>query len=364
MAIATAKSRLYLPPAPVGYTTTPTFTTTALVIDAINETAGFIVEAPKTGNIRKVLWGTRVVTTGATVDVRLETIDRTGTPAINSGTLWGTTTNGSQVVADGDDNATFLTQLTADAAVTQGDPIAVIIKNPGASAGTMQIAGLGDDSDMRYPYTLNNGAASTGAPIVGFEYSDGTYEPIDGAYPIAGTITTHTYGSGSTPDTIGFRYQLPYPHRVRGFWAWADFDGDATARLVTSAYHQANATGILASKSINNEDRMTTTAGIHKFMFPTSVEQAASTNYRLIVEPGATTIALYDFSMLSLASMDAWLGDEFHLTTAKDPTQDSDWTNYNSGTFRMLFGGLILDGFDDGAGGGSVSRGGFIIGGG
>jgi hypothetical protein len=351
VAFATAKPRLYLPSPPSSHSSLPNFSTTTLLLDASDETAVFIVEAPKSGNIRKVLWGTRTVTTGATIDVRIETLNRTGTPAINSGTLWGTTTNGSQVVADGDDNTTFVTQLTADAAVTQGDPIAVVIKNPTASPGTMQIAGLADDADLAYPYCLLNGAAAAAAPVVALEYSDGSYEPIEGAWPIASTITATVFSSASTPDTIGFRYQLPYPHRLRGFWLWADLDGDATARVVTSAYHQANATGILVSKTLNNEDRETASPGVQKFIFPSSIEQSASTNYRCIIEPGGTNLTLYDMSLHSLAAMDAWLGDEFHLTTAKDPTGDGDWTNYNSGTFRMLFGGLILDGFSDGAGG-------------
>jgi len=60
-----------------------------------------------------------------------------------------------------------------------------------------------------------------------------------------------------------------------------------------------------------------------------------------------------DWNLPSLAAMDAHAGGRlFHLTTAKDPTGDGDWTNYNSGTFRKFFGGLVLDGFDDGAGSG------------
>ena len=114
MAIATSKARLYLPPPPVGMAGAPSFTTTALLLDAGDETVTFIVEAPKTGNIRKVLHGTRTVTVGTTLDIRLETLNRGATPAVASGTLWGTNTNGAQVVADGNDNVTFVTALTAD----------------------------------------------------------------------------------------------------------------------------------------------------------------------------------------------------------------------------------------------------------
>jgi len=64
------------------------------IIDAAGEKVAFIFEAPKTGTIDRLLFRTLGVTSGATVDVRLETIDASnGHP---SGTLWGTDTNGAQ----------------------------------------------------------------------------------------------------------------------------------------------------------------------------------------------------------------------------------------------------------------------------
>ena len=74
--------------------------------------------------------------------------------------------------------------------------------------------------------------------------------------------------------------------------------------------------------------------------------------------PKAPSRATRDARTDSLLSLDAWpLGGCF--TTAKDPTGNGDWTNYNSGTFRHPIGlGLIVGGFDTGAasGGGSRSR--------
>lgn len=348
--------KTYFPRIPSSTIGAPGFAT-ALVLDAGDETATMIVEAPKTGNIDAIYFGTRNVTTGATVDVRVETLDRTTTPAVNSGTLWGTNTNGAQVIADGDDNTGFTTVLTAVAAVTRGDPIAVVIKNPAVSPGNMQLAILSDGKDeLEFPYFLLNGVSSSGGAVVlGLRYDDGSFYPITGAYPIS-AITTTTYSSASTPDTIGQRFQFAAPVRVCGFWTWADFDGDLTVKLVSSDYHQANNTATLkVEKTINNEDRRSNGAFVQEFLFPTDVDLTAATNYRLIFEPGGTNITIYDMTFDSLAIMAGRDGGSaFHLTTAKDPTGDGDWTNYNSGTFRKLFGGLILCGVDDGAGAGGV----------
>jgi hypothetical protein len=44
-------------------------------------------------------------------------------------------------------------------------------------------------------------------------------------------------------------------------------------------------------------------------------------------------------------------------TTAKDPNDDTDWTNYNNGTdgYRFLWAGLLVTHLDDGAGSGGGS---------
>lgn len=331
----------------------PSFATANLLLDAIDETAVQLFDAPKTGNIDAVYFSTRTVTTGATLDIRLETLNRTATPAINSGTLWGTNTNGSQVVADANDNVGFTVVLTAVAAVTRGDPIALVIKNPAVSPGNLIIAAMSDDNGSGYPYALLNGVAafSMGA-VLGVRYDDGLFYPVRRAYPIS-AITTTTYSSASTPDTFGHRFQVPVARRVCGFWTWTDFDGDLTVKLVSSDYHQVNnAATLKVERTINNEDRISTAVHVCEWLFPTDVELSANTFYRLIFEPGATGISVYDMTFDSaalMAGIDA--GTDLHLTTAKDPTADGSWTNYNSGTFRRMFGGLIFNGIDSGGGG-------------
>lgn len=336
----------YFPRTPAGVATLPSFATSNPLIDAADEAAGWVVQAPKTGNIRKVGWGTRTVTTGCTVDVRVETVTA-GNP---SGTLWGTNTNGAQVVADANDNVGFLTTLTADAAVTKGQPIGVEVKNPPSSFCNMLIASLGDDTDLfvpgSYVYTGSWTKLAAGA-VIYFEYDDGTYAVIPGAMPIKDTITSTAMSTSTTPDNFGLRFKFPFPVRVVGYWLWADVDAAINVRLVTDAWHEANATGGLALDAVAGDREGATSQGLQLGIFDTSVDLAANTYYRLIVQQTTTTSStFYDYNILSLAAMNAAPGGaDFHLTLSKDPTADGSWTNYNSGTFRKPFMGLILSGF-------------------
>lgn len=323
--------------------------------------AWFVVQAPKTGNIRKVRWGTRTVTTGGTMDVRIETVDAaTGHP---SGTLWGTNTNGSQVVANGDDNVWFTTTLTADAAVTLGDTIAVGVKTPAGTNLNVLTAWNLQSINSKFPYfRFFNGTSwagtGSGYPMLMLEYDDGSYAPIAGCYP-AGNVTTHTVSTATTPDVVGVRFQVPWPCRVRGAWAMLDPDGDCALRLVSTAYNQGAGTGILATATLDKDIRDGTAVGVHLVEFATPVILAAATWYRLIAEPTSATSVTgpHDVDVPSAAGLNAW-AQNWHLTTAKDPTADGDWTNFNSGTFRIpALMGLVIDGFDDAATvAGGVSR--------
>lgn len=362
MAFANLNGSAWFPRLPNAVATQPSSGLT-VNLDASGEGIALMCTAPKTGSIRKIICRTNTVTGAGTFTARLKEIDRSATPAIPHATnLSHVNATGDQAVITSDDNTTFAVQLTADAAVTKGDRLCVeLIITTLGTLTSLRFVSLDDERNSLsgwYPYTLQNTGGSYTVPVVNlsvsFEYSDGTIAPTVGVYPQSGDITTTTFGSGSTPDTIGQRFQFAMPVRVGGFWLWCDADDAFTVRLVTTTYHQANATGILTSYSVNTQDRSTNGAGILQFPFVADIDLDANTNYRLLIEPGATGVTVYDQAFGSLAQMDASeLGSKFHLTTAKDPTGDGSWTNHNSGTFRQLYCGLLLKGFSDGAGGGN-----------
>jgi hypothetical protein len=364
MAVQDVLGDILFPPPPIGSLATYNFSSGA-VIDAASEAGGTIFQIPKTGNVRKVHWGTRTVTTGATLDVRLEGID--ATTGLPDGSLVGATTNGSQVVANADDNTLFATTLTADAAVTRGQKVALVISNPPASFGNMVLCAYQFGHESQLPYNALRQASWSKAIsnfILAFalEYDDGSVVPITGIVPPSTTFNTYTVSTATTPDVVGIRFQLPLAARVIGGWTWIDDDGDYILKLVSTAYNQGAGTGILASVAMDKDIRRQTSSALALHYFTAAVDLAAATNYRLVVEPSsATSLSFFDLQAPSLAVLDAWHGGRnIHTTTAKDPTADGDWTNHNSGTFRRPFMGLIIAGFDDAsgavAGGSSRSR--------
>jgi len=212
----------------------PTFN--SYTLDADGEKLAFIMHAPKTGTISKVCFRTGTVTTGATVDVRLETVDATtGDP---TGTLLGTNSNGAQVIADANDNVFFTTALTTGVAVTKGDLMAVVIVVPtGANLALVDLADDSGSSGPIFPYSTQFAAAAwtksaTGSGIIcALEYNDGSYAYQPLMWPLSAT-QTDTFNNSSSPDERGNKLSLPFPARVTGFWVWVDIDGDAD--IVTS----------------------------------------------------------------------------------------------------------------------------------
>lgn len=351
MAIQIIKGPFMIPHPPSQVGNAPSYS--SLLIDAVGEKVGAIVTAPKTGNIARFGFCLGNTVTGSTVDCRVETV--TGTPGVPSGTLWGTNTNGAVVIAAGDDNTSKLATLTAAAAVTKGDVIALVVDQ---SDGNTNVHCFGDENP-HLPYSLAHSAVAWfiqtfRAPCVWVEYDDNTVLPCFGCYPFH-LINSATINTGSTPDVVGMRFQLPFPARITGAWCWIELDGDATVKLVSTAYHQVNGTGILASKALSNSNRATTGPGLFYVDFTATYDIAANTDYRLIIEPSTTTnMVVYNGSCSSLLQMDGYPGGSlWPYTSAKDPTADGSWTNYNNGVdgYRRLLGGLLFEGFGDDAGG-------------
>ena len=349
MTIQTVSGGMWFPRPPAA-STAPGFSTTALVIDASGEKAAFIVRGLKAGNIDAILWRTGTVTTGGTVDVRLETVDATtGDP---TGTLWGTTTNGAEVIADGDDNVVKITSLTLDAAITADDVVAVVIVRDGV-AGNMQIVGFPDDSIWYQPYadlfTAAWAKVANLSPVVGFRYDDGSYAFVPGCWPMS-TLATISVDSGATPDVYGNRITLPFPCRVAGWWFWADMDGDVAIKL-----YDTDGVSVLASDVLDLNMRPATNAGIFTGMFTSAVDLSTSGTYRLGLEPSsATALTVYSFTVAAAAVMDAFEGGQLiYQTTAKDPTGTGSWTDT---TTARMFMGLIVSGFGDDTGGAGGNR--------
>jgi hypothetical protein len=332
------------------FTVGPSFS--SILLNTSSDRAGSVFRIPKAGNVRKIGFATRTVTTGATVDVRLETVDlATGTP---SGTLWGTNTNGSQVINSSDDNVWLTTTLTADAAVSMGDLIALSINNAGS--GNWNLAASADWADARGVYNLRFTSSAwtkqaSQAPILALEYDDGSYFPIEGVFPYV-ALTHTSFGSTSSPDERGLRFKFPFPVRVRGCWAYIDPDNDFRIKL-----YDTDGSSTLINILIDKDALGSNAEAFFAFTFTSIVELQRDNYYRLSVVPeSATTMELGGVTVNSLALMDALKsGPNFHLTTRTDAGSWSETTT------QRPYMGVILDAFDDGVGNIVIPRRGGVL---
>jgi hypothetical protein len=320
---------------------------TSILLDAADEKAAFIFLAPKTGSIRKLGFRTNTVTTGATVDVRLETVNAsTGEP---TGTLAGTNTNVALVIGNGDDNTWFTVTLTADAAVTFGDPLALVIVNPSGTPGTLNIAnGYGANQSMALPYVALFTASwtKTASSMIPFyvEYSDGSTLNAGGA-PISAQSAV-TFNSGSVVDERSLYFQIPFPAKLGAvellITGWT---GDAEVIL-----YDSDGTTPLGTISVDQSVTRGATATFMRLRFSAAITLAASTNYRLALKPTSTSdVIWYETVYDSTAIMNSVDGGaNFHLSTRVDAG------SWGQTTTRRPCVSLLFSAVDDGTGSGGV----------
>lgn len=322
----------------------PTIQTTNLVIDAASEQAAGVFQSPKTGTIDKICFRTGTVTTGATVDVRLETVSiTTGDP---SGTLFGTTTNASQVIADANDNVWFTVDIT-DVSTTKGDWMAITVVNSPSTPGNMQIANT-DGSAMNgaTPYidlftTVWAKAAFT--PCMAVEYTSASYAPLPGVIP-SDTVGQTTYASdNATQDETGILFQVPFPCRVTGIWLYSDIDAADDFDVVL--YDSSNT--VILTNSFDANVRRDALSNNQWLMFSSTAVLAINSNYRIIIKPTTTnalTVNWYTVKSSDVLGATSG-GANWYWTQRVDAGA---WTDTNT---KVMYIGLLLDGFDDAVGG-------------
>lgn len=311
-------------------TVDPVFST--LLLDAAGEKAAFVLQCPKTGNIHKLHFGVSFLVTSTSTDVRLETVDATtGDP---SGTLEGTNTNGTlAVVTDG----WHVITLTADAAVTKGDLVALVIAPSGTPSYRVNLSNAGGTTGI--PYTDHFAAAWTKGgipPCCALEYDDGSFAYMPGTIP-ATALNVHAISNATDPDEIALKFTLPHSCRVAGAWIMAERDGDVDLVL-----YDSDGSSVLESVSLDTNISGFNTGRLHLALFDTPVTLLANTAYFLSAKPSsATALDVYSFDVDTAAVLDQMAGGQaFHYREAVNGTWDAALTT------RRPFMGLIIDGID------------------
>jgi len=234
--------------------------------------------------------------------------------------------------------------------VVAGDLLGCVVDFSSFVAGdSIGISALSLSDSVFDTFYTANGVTGTYAkalnpPTLALKYNDGTYAEFPlGISPILTIVTHSTFNTGSTPDEIALRFKVPVSMRIVGAWVRADDEGDADIILYDVADN------ILASTSIDPNVRAQTGIGVSFVYFDTPITLLANTEYRLSVLPtSATNLIIYSFTLNSAALMAAVNGGVELYSSVR--TDAGAWTDDTA--IRPIMG-LVIDGIDVAAGGGS-----------
>lgn len=330
-------------------------TTGTLVIDAADERCAAIFQAPKAGSIDALRFRTGTVTTGATMTVGLYSLDTNGDPDIAGGAL-GTTT---LAVADADDNKWMTATLGTAVTVTEGQILSMVVSQPGASAGNMQIATMANLRDTSWAGEAPYGDLYTTAwakqglqrPFmsVGYTSSGGTYPTwIRGPfYPGDGTVVASlAFNNGSAQTEYGNIIIPRRKIRVCGMWAYMVHGTAADFYFKLYSAPLGTPVAECATPLIDGAFSSNLSGGIHLWRFTSKLVLEVGTKYAFTVLPStANNVTLYKTVANAAADMANIEGGSdiygCYRTTAA----------FTEETTTRYVMGLWIDQGDDGAGG-------------
>lgn len=326
---------------------------TNLTLDAADEVAAYVFAAPRAGNVTRLHFRTATVTTGATMDVRLETV---GADGLGTGTLLGANTNVAHVLANTDDNLWIRTAaLTAAAAVTFGQLLALVIVNPTVSPGTLNIAGGLATAIFTgiAPYSLNPTRANRSQviPLCALEYDDGVILAPVACNPVATIPTNLALNTGTNPDEAAAYLTVPTACRVIGWYGMLGLAAGADYRV--SLYANGNNTPLLTRDYDGDVTGIVTNIFGAERLFSSKLELTAGI-YRLGVVPltaNSVTVRYWEVAAAHptlLNSLSGGAGVHYSQRN-RSGISDPDAAAWTEITNRRLMLGLIIDQIEGGS---------------
>ncbi len=308
---------------------------TDITAGGANDEVVYIVEIPKTGSITNVAFQTGNMTVDGDGDVRIEGVT-TSTGQADGSLIHANATGGFTITAATDDDIWVTVTLTAGVSVTQGDLVAVVLKNDGATPFTGSYGFNSTNTwQLDRPYIINtSGTKTVGSPCFGIEYSDGSYGNILGCTTV-NLWEKATYSLDSTPDENGLRFKLAFKARVTGIWTESEIDGATNG--FTIKFYDSDGSTVLTSITIDPDTRFAA-ANIDStyYKFPASQVLDADTFYRITFLPlnnAADVISIGFDQFDSAAVMDAMEGGQnFHRTFRTD---GGAWTDDTDARIRV-----------------------------
>lgn len=308
------------------------------VISATNQKVMFMLNIPKTGNLTHVSFRTGSVTTPATINIRLETLDSTGLP---TGTLINASATGSQSSPLA--NTNYEVSLAGSIAVSKNTKIAVVFECPSGTPN-LQLTRITTPfgTATTQPYTgIYNGTAWTKQGTVGIaalKYDDNTYPYLEGVYPPM-SMTASNYNSSTVSfDEAGNLFTVPFQCQVTGFWSYI---ATATGTFDNVLYDASN--NVLATVADNSQVGFVGSSSVRINRMNTPVVLEANTQYRQTMKSTNTTniaARLLQFDSAAIQEVISG-GDDLTYTRRKGT---GSWTD--TANSRMLMG-LIIDGVNE-----------------
>ena len=331
---------------PNNVATTPTLAGAAtLDINSVTEWIAAVFVMPETKEIDRVFFRVNTAASAScTVRVTIEGVN-TATGEPNGTVLVGpydmTVTNSAN-----DYTAFFSTPAT----VTKGTLCCVRIAGQAGSPSAVNIGVLSDDnSSSGLPYCIDFDATAVFrdnlAPNIGLGGSDGTAVQIKHFWPLS-SVTTETYTSSSTPDTIGNRMVLDVPARFCGAKIWVDADAAGTIKL-----YGTDGSTVLTSTEISATVPPSTSAYVAEYIFTGSTNLTPGTYWLALEATTATGIGLATMTFPNAQWRNGSPlggGSLTYATCTQTPTSTGSWT---VNTTKQAFLAPIFDGFEVGGGG-------------
>lgn len=206
-------------PSPWGMANGTTFALSNYGLTASGHKAAIVFAAPKDGVIEEVGLMIGSVTAGATLDLRVETIDANGDP---SGTLVAAGASVNLVVAGGDANTWKSATLGTPVAVTRGQMIAFVADNT-PSAGNLNVRNSAVAPQQRgySDVFAASWTKQTSAMCSGVRYQGDTlWARILGVIP-ATNMGFASWNDATNPDERGIRVITPFGGRIVGVWMFS-----------------------------------------------------------------------------------------------------------------------------------------------
>lgn len=279
--------------------------TALAAISVASDKFATVFQAPTTGTVTGCVFKLGTVTTGCTLDVRLETVDIFGNP---SGTLAGTNTNASLVMAATDDNLVLSVTFTASVSVTQGQFLAIVVVNNATTPGNFAVRGMAGGNLKMLPYGVRQIAGvwtKQAAVMAALLNYGGTFFKQEGMMPMIGTApTTTAFNTGTTITQVGNNFTAPAKLRVTGAWFYM---GNTVPGNYSIVLYEGD---LVATTILVNGYHRKITTGTHFVKFTTSYTLKPGVLYRIVLKAEDTNNISMDYMTAnSTAMMNGYTGE-------------------------------------------------------